>query len=128
MDAICKSRTVYFVMPNYQDYPCASFFVFQERMQEYFHEYPLQREPFSNVMKRFVVVSNTGTNSFSRIAEQYGSSDTDLLVLKSREFGMSGIKDSIIRSAQVQARIRGICRRRPTLSPLDDAIIAYPCS
>ena len=106
MDAICKSRTVYFVMPNYQDYPCANFFVFQERMQGYFHEYPLQREPFRNVVKQFVVVSNTGINSFRKIAEQYGSSDTDLLVLKSREFGMSSIKDSIIQSAQVQARIR----------------------
>ena len=106
MDSICKSQTVYFVIPNYQDYPCANFFIFQERMQGYFHEYPMQREPFRNTAKRFIIVSNTSGNSFRRIAEQYGSSDPDLLVLRSREFGMSSIRDSMIQSAQVQAQIR----------------------
>jgi len=106
MDSICKSQTVYFVIPNYQDYPCANFFIFQERMQGYFHKYPMQREPFRNATKRFIIVNNTSGDSFSRIAEQYGSSDSDLLVLRSREFGMSSIKDSIIQSPQIQAQIR----------------------
>ena len=31
LDAVIHSDLVYFVLPNYSDYPCANFFIFNER-------------------------------------------------------------------------------------------------
>ena len=35
-DTITNSGLTYFVVPNYCDYPCANFFIFNERSQCYF--------------------------------------------------------------------------------------------
>ena len=38
LEAMIHSDTVYFVIPNYCDYPCANFFIFNERSQCFFRE------------------------------------------------------------------------------------------
>ena len=34
MDAICKADLVYFIIPNYCGYPCASYFAYNERIDQ----------------------------------------------------------------------------------------------
>lgn len=106
LDAICSSHLAYFVIPNYQDYPCANFFIFQERMQGYFHVHPEHRKAFHRVKKRFLVISNTINENFHRIARQYAAAETDVLILQSRKFGLSSIKDRIAASHEVQMLIQ----------------------
>lgn len=110
LDAICSSDVAYFVIPNYQDYPCSNFFIFQERMQGYFHVHPEHRKAFHRVKKRFLVISNTITENFHRIAQQYGAAETDILILKSRKFGLSSIKDQIATTREVQLLIHEFVR------------------
>ena len=67
LDRICRSDLVYFVVPNYCDYPCAHYFIFNERSQCFFQSKPEQLETFLRVPKKFIVVSNTNRENFTSI-------------------------------------------------------------
>lgn len=40
LETITQSEMVYFFLPNYCDYPCANYFIFNERSQCYFQGRP----------------------------------------------------------------------------------------
>ena len=40
LDAVTHSDLTFFIIPNYCDYPCANFFIFNERSQCYFQGRP----------------------------------------------------------------------------------------
>ena len=52
LDAICNHDLTYFVIPNYCDYPCANYFIFNERSQCYFQHKPERLDRFINVKKK----------------------------------------------------------------------------
>ena len=66
LDAIIRSDLVYFILPNYCDYPCANFFIFNERSQGFFQGRPDLLDAYEKVPKRAVVVSNTNEKTSGR--------------------------------------------------------------
>ena len=64
LDEICHSTMAYFVIPNYCDYPCANFFIFNERSQCYFQNHPERLDQYLQIRKKFIVVSNSKAESF----------------------------------------------------------------
>ena len=46
LDAVTHSDLAYFILPNYCDYPCTNYFVFNERSQCYFQGHPELLEVF----------------------------------------------------------------------------------
>lgn len=61
--AALADRTV-FIVPNYCDFPCSNFFLFNERSQCCFNGHAELADRYLAVPKKFIVVSNTGRENF----------------------------------------------------------------
>lgn len=106
LDSVCSSDAVYYVLPNYQDFPNANFFIYQERMQGYFSQYPQRRKQFRSVPKKYIVISNTGAEHLRSVLHRHSSEEPDILILSSRKFGLSSITQRITESHEAKAQIR----------------------
>ena len=107
-DTITNSSFTYFVVPNYCDYPCANFFIFNERSQCYFQRHHELLERYLAVKKKFIVVSNTGRDNFTtafryHVPEGY---EPDLLFLAAKKFGRVSIHGDLMASDEAQAAVR----------------------
>ena len=96
MDDICGSELVYFVVPNFCDYPCANYFSFNERSVGYFNMDRQKMERYMNVPKRFVVISNT--EGFEAAMQQQTSDKPKILYLKSGKYGKRSTDGDILES------------------------------
>lgn len=100
--AVCESITesdlTYFVVPNYCDYPCANFFAFNERSQCCFQGREDLLERYLAVRKKFVVVSNTGTENFAAAFRYHVSegSEPEILFLSAKRFRRSSIRGDLM--------------------------------
>ena len=105
-DAVTRSSMSYFVVPNYCDYPCANFFLFNERSQCYFQGRPELLEHYERAPKKFIVVSNTGRDNFIT-AFQYHTGDAppDVLFLSARRFGKVSIRGDLMGSPDARAEV-----------------------
>ncbi|MFG6351639.1 MAG: hypothetical protein K1W21_08540 [Oscillospiraceae bacterium] len=105
-DAVTRSSMSYFVVPNYCDYPCANFFLFNERSQCYFQGRPELLEQYERAPKKFIVVSNTGRDNFIT-AFQYHTGDAppDVLFLSARRFGKVSIRGDLMGSPDARAEV-----------------------
>lgn len=106
LDFICRSDLVYFVIPNYCDYPCANYFIFNERSQCYFQGKPERLDVYLNVAKKFIVVSNTNQANFEEILAQQTSNSPDILFLSAKKFGKRSIFGDLTDSGDVLHEIR----------------------
>lgn len=115
-DAITGSDLAYFVLPNYCDYPCANFYIFNERSQCYFQHHAPLLEQYLAVRKRFIVVSNTGRENFTaafRYHVQEGL-EPDVLFLSAREFHKVSIRGDLMDSTEArEALLRFVERGNP---------------
>ena len=66
LNDVCNHDLTYFVIPNYCDYPCANYFIFNERSQCYFQHKPELLDVFLNMRKKFIVISNTNAERLLR--------------------------------------------------------------
>ena len=96
LDAIIRSDLVYFILPNYCDYPCANFFIFNERSQGFFQGRPDLLDAYEKVPKRAVVVSNTNEESFRQVLAYQAYKEPDILFLPAKEYGKDSIKGDLL--------------------------------
>lgn len=103
LDAICCSNLTFFIVPNYCDYPCANFFIFNERSLCSFQNHPEKLDQYLSVKKKFIVVSNTGIERFTEAFTQHTNGAPDVLVLSAKTFGKRSIDGDIMKSEQAKA-------------------------
>ena len=87
LDAIVQSEMTYFILPNYSDYPCSNYFVFNERSQCYFQGKPKLLDDYLKVPKRSIVVSNTNTENFSKALAYQTEQTPDILFFQQSIMG-----------------------------------------
>ena len=95
-DAIINSDFTYFIVPNYCDYPCANFFIFNERSQCYFQGKPELLDKYENVMKKFIVVSNTNEDNFRRVFMYHTFMNPDILFLSAKKYHKISIQGNMM--------------------------------
>lgn len=98
LEAICHSDLVYFVIPNYCDYPCANYFIFNERSQCFFQGKPDLLERFLQIRKKFIVISNTNQRIFYQILSQNVEREPEILFINPKKFGKVSIQGDLISS------------------------------
>ncbi len=98
-DKICSSDSVLFIIPNYCDYPCSNFFVFNERSNCYFQQHPELLNRYLETDKKFIVISNTNTTHFEEILSQQVSEQPRILFLP-KAFGKNSIDGNILESPE----------------------------
>lgn len=106
MELICAQNLVYFIVPNYCDYPCANYFIFNERSQCFFQKNPEKSDLFDRIPKRFLVVSNTNTENFKAVLGQNVLTEPDILFLPARKFGKVSIRGDMMESENAKKAVQ----------------------
>lgn len=104
-EAILRSARTYYIMPNYCDYPCANFFIFNERSQCFFQGHPGRLEAYCRIPKKFIVVSNTNERNFREILAYHVEGEPEILFLSARKYGRVSIAGDLMTSGEAAARI-----------------------
>jgi hypothetical protein len=112
LDEIVHSDLTYFILPNYCDYPCANFFVFNERSQCYFQGRPELLEAYEKVPKRAVVVSNTNEENFRQAMAYHAYEKADILFLPAKQYGKESIKGDLLTSREAVSDIMAFVQKQ----------------
>jgi len=108
---LCSSDLVYYVIPNYINYPNAYFFIFNERKQGFFapNSYIDLFGAYMGVAKKFVIVSNTEQDNFKQILMQHVLKDSsvDFLFLATKDLDKGSVGGGITESEQAKMMVRG---------------------
>ena len=106
LEAILHSDAVYFVLPNYCDYPNANYFIFNERSQCFFQGRPDLLEAYLRVPKRCIVISNTNKDNFIQALAYQSKKAPEILFLSAKEYGKSSVAGDLLTSEEVIETIR----------------------
>lgn len=101
-DNITNADTAFFIVPNYCDYPCANYFILNERSQCYFQGREDLLDKYLKVKKKFIVISNTGkTNFLTAFGYQCEEpSKSRVLFLSAMQYGKISIDGNITESVE----------------------------
>ncbi len=103
LEAVTSANMAYYIVPNYCDYPCAHFFIFNERSQCFFQGHPKRLEAYLNIAKRFIVVSNSQSDHFKEAFTQHISSEPQILFMSAKKYGKPSIDGNILETESAQA-------------------------
>lgn len=106
LEAIMQSDVVYFVLPNYCDYPNANFFIFNERSQCFFQGRPDLLESYLDIPKRCIVISNTNMDNFIQALAYQSNKKPEILFLSAKEYGKNSIQGDLLTSEDAVEHIR----------------------
>ncbi|MCH5151853.1 MAG: hypothetical protein J1F65_04255 [Clostridiales bacterium] len=106
LDAITNSELSIFIVPNYCDYPCSNYFVFNERGICYFQKNDELLTKYLEVPKKFIVVSNTNQDHFRQAFRYQTSGEPDVLFLAAYEHGKISTDGDLITSSEVTEDLR----------------------
>lgn len=106
-ETILQSDLTYFIVPNYCDYPCANFFLFQERGQSFFQKNAKQEHRYLTIPKKFIVISNTNQTNFENLFTAHTTDELpELLFLRAKAYQKSSIAGNLLSSAQAREDIQ----------------------
>ena len=111
--AVVNSDLACFIVPNYCDYPCANFFIFNERSQCCFQRDPGLLERYLSVRKKFIVVSNTGRDNFVTAFRYHvpEGEEPDVLFLSAKRFGRVSIWGDLMESEEARKEVLGFIQK-----------------
>ena len=106
-DSILESDLIYFLIPNYCDYPPSSFFVFNERSCAYFNNKNESLAEYLRTKKKFIVISNSNEENFVKVLQQQSSDDIqkNIIFLSSKKFGLKSIEGNLLSSNEAKTLI-----------------------
>ena len=100
LDAITNSTLTYFIVPNYCDFPCSNFFIFNERSLCYFQGNEKLLSAYLEVPKKFIVISNSNLENFKKAFAYHCNGEPEILNLSAKRYGKVSIDGNILTSAQ----------------------------
>ena len=106
LDAITRSELTYFILPNYRDYPCANFFIFNERSLCYFQNRADLLAAYERVPKKAIVVSNTNEENFRAALTYHGDKEPQILFLPAKKYGKRSIDGDLLTSEKAAAALK----------------------
>ena len=112
LDGIIHSDLAYFVLPNYCDYPCANFFIFNERSQCFFQGRPELLDAYEKVPKRAVVVSGTNEENFRQAMAYQAYEEPDILFLSAKKYGKESIQGDLLTSEKAVSDIAAFVQKQ----------------
>ena len=112
LEAVTNSDITYFILPNYCDYPCANYFIFNERSQCCFQGRPDLLDAYEKVPKRAVVVSNTNEDNFRRALSYQSYQEPGILFLSAKKYGKESIKGDLLANEEAVRDITAFVRKQ----------------
>lgn len=108
---ICRSDEVIFVLPNYCDYPCANFFIFNERSNGYFQHHSELLQQYLAVPKKFIVVSNSQSSHFREAFQQHTDKEPEILFLSAKACGTVTTRNALMQSDSAVHLVQDFLKR-----------------
>ena len=112
LEAITQSDMAYFIMPNYCDFPCANYFIFNERSQCYFQNRPEMLNAYLHVPKRCIVVSNTNEDNFVKALAYQAENSPDILFLSAKKYGKKSTNGDLLTAEKAVSDITEFVKRQ----------------
>ena len=106
LDAITNSALTYFIVPNYCDFPCSNFFVFNERSLCYFQNNEKQLTAYLQSPKKFIVVSNSNLENFKTAFAYHTNDEPQILCVSAKKYGKSSVDGDVLTSKQAVADLK----------------------
>ena len=106
LDAVTNSEMAIFIVPNYCDYPCSNYFVFNERGICYFQNNDDLLTKYLQTPKKFIVVSNTNQDNFKQAFRYQTADEPDILFLAAYEHGKMSIDGDLLTSEDAVEELR----------------------
>ena len=100
LDAVTNSELTFFILPNYCDYPCSNYFVFNERSLCYFQNKESLLNAYLNVPKKFIVVSNSNQDNFKTAFAYQTNGEPKILFLPSGKYGKKSVDGDLLSSKE----------------------------
>jgi hypothetical protein len=99
-ESIDSSDLVCYIVPNYCDYPCSNFFVFNERSQCYFQDQTILLNQYLAIPKKFIVVSNTEKKNFVNVFMYHVTEGVkpDILFISAKKYDKDSINGDLMSS------------------------------
>ena len=113
MDAICNADLVYYIIPNYCGYPCANYFVFNERSVGYFNMDRALMQKYMAVPKRFIIVSNSEGPNFENALKQQVVGNPEILYLKTSKYQKRSTAGEMMESQEAKDDLKAFLERSP---------------
>lgn len=117
MEAVSGSDRTYFVLPNYCGFPCANFFIFNERSVAWFRGSQHRLKQYLAVPKGAVVISNSEPTHIRDALAYQADKPVEILTLSSREFGQSSLAGKLLAHSEVRDRIRNYVNQKEDPKP-----------
>ena len=111
LEQISLCDELYFIVPNYCDYPCANFFIFNERSQVFFQGYQDRLMAYEAIPKKFIVISGSDTDNFTRAFDYHCAGTPEILYLRAKDFGKRSINTDLVKSTKVRQLILDFVRK-----------------
>ena len=111
LESVIRSDLTYFIIPNYCDYPCSNYFMFNERSQCFFQNRPDLLDQYENIPKRFIVVSNTDEDNFRKALSYQSFSEPEILFLSAKKYEKNSIKGDLLSEPKVVSDIMDFIRK-----------------
>lgn len=102
---ILNSDIVYYIIPNYCDYPCSNFFIFNERSLCYFNDEEELLEKYLKIKKKFIVISNTNEDNFEKIFSYHTLDVPSILFLSTNKYDQKGIDGQLMNNKNAKKAI-----------------------
>ena len=106
LDAIMESEMTFFIVPNYCDYPCSNYFIFNERSVCYFQHNEKLLYQYLDVEKKFIVVSNTSKENFYKAFTYQTTDEPQILFLPTKQYGKNSIEGNLFESEQAMEDLK----------------------
>lgn len=112
MDRIMQADLVYYIVPNYCGFPNANYFAFNERTVGYFNLNRDVMKQYMNVKKKFIVISNTESETFYSAMQQQ-TECPNIFYLKTGKYSKRSIDGDILDSAEDQTDLEAFLDTDP---------------
>lgn len=111
-ESLLGSTEAYYILPNYCDYPCANFFIFNERSQCCFQGHPEKAGAYVRIPKKFIVVSNTNEQNFKEVLAYHAEGEPQILFLHARKYARVSVAGDIMTSEEAVEEINIFAGKR----------------
>lgn len=105
LEQVSLCDELYFIVPNYCDYPCANFFIFNERSQVYFQGYRERLMDYEAIPKKFIVISGSDTDNFSRAFDYHCKGEPEILTLNAKQHRKCSIAGDLMQSPEARQAV-----------------------
>lgn len=124
-ESVSNSTEAIYIMPNYNDYPCANFFIFNERGNGYFNKDSLKRKKYQSVNKKMIVISNSHEDNFKKVFSYHVEKEPNILFLGAKRLGANSLDKNLTDKEGVRKLMKNFILEKYSYERSAMAVVVY---